>query len=97
MTRALTRRRVVVGGIAALVAGPYIIRSGLAQSAAINVGVIQPLSGANAQFGVNCRDGIELVADAINAAGGMKALGGAALGMKLADESVGERDQIVAI
>jgi hypothetical protein len=28
------------------------------------------LSGANAQFGINCRNGIELVADAINAAGG---------------------------
>ena len=74
---ALTRRRALAGGIAALVAGPSIIRSGLAQSAAINIGVIQPLTGANAQFGVNCRDGIELAADAINAAGGIKALGGA--------------------
>jgi branched-chain amino acid transport system substrate-binding protein len=75
----------VTGGIAALVASPYIIRSGLAQSVAINVGVIQPLSGANAQFGVNCRDGIELVADAINAAGGIKALGGAKLNLVVAD------------
>jgi branched-chain amino acid transport system substrate-binding protein len=75
----------VAGGVAALVAGPYIIRPGLAQSAAINVGVIQPLSGANAQFGVNCRDGIEIVADAINAAGGIKALGGAKVNLIVAD------------
>jgi branched-chain amino acid transport system substrate-binding protein len=33
-------------------------------------GAVQPLSGPNAQFGINCRNGIELVADAINAAGG---------------------------
>src|SRR5262249_6495674 len=73
---ALTRRRALTGGIAAIVAAPY-IRRGLAQGAIVKVGVIQPLSGANAQFGVNCRDGIELAADAINAAGGIKALGGA--------------------
>jgi branched-chain amino acid transport system substrate-binding protein len=73
--------------MAALVAGPYIVRSGLAQGAAINVGVIQPLSGANAQFGVNCRDGIELAADAINAAGGIKALGGVKVNLVVADAS----------
>jgi branched-chain amino acid transport system substrate-binding protein len=57
----------------------------LAQSAAINIGVILPLSGANAQFGVNCRNGIELAADAINAAGGIKALGGAKVSLVVAD------------
>jgi branched-chain amino acid transport system substrate-binding protein len=45
------------------------------QAKAVNVGVILPLSGANAQFGINSRNGIELVADEINAAGGVKALG----------------------
>jgi branched-chain amino acid transport system substrate-binding protein len=59
----------------------------LAQGAAINIGVIQPLTGANAQFGVNCRDGIEFAADAINAAGGIKALGGAQVNLVLADAS----------
>jgi branched-chain amino acid transport system substrate-binding protein len=49
------------------------------------VGVIQPLSGANAQFGINCRNGIELVADAINAAGGVKALGGAKINLIVSD------------
>ena len=47
--------------------------------------MIQPLSGANAQFGVNSRNGIELVADAINAAGGIKALGGAKINLVVSD------------
>jgi len=69
-TSTLTRRQAVTGGATALVAGPFVIRSGFAQGAAVNIGVIQPLSGANAQFGINCRNGIEFVADEINAAGG---------------------------
>src|SRR3984893_17236313 len=85
ITSALTRRRVAAGGTAALVLSPFIIRSGFAQRATVNIGVIQPLSGANAQFGVNCRNGIELVADEINAAGGIKALGGAKINLVVSD------------
>src|SRR3974377_891385 len=85
ITGALTRRRVAAGGTAALVLSPFIIRTGLAQRATINIGVIQPLSGANAQFGVNCRNGIEFVADEINAAGGIKALGGAKINLVVSD------------
>jgi branched-chain amino acid transport system substrate-binding protein len=66
----------MAGGAAALIVAPFVVRSGFAQRPTVNVGVIQPLSGANAQFGVNCRNGIEFVADAINAAGGIRALGG---------------------
>jgi branched-chain amino acid transport system substrate-binding protein len=77
IARALTRRQAITGGATTLVAAPFVIRSGFAQGAAVNIGVIQPLSGANAQFGINSRNGIEFVADAINAAGGIKALGGA--------------------
>jgi branched-chain amino acid transport system substrate-binding protein len=47
--------------------------------------VIQPFSGANAQFGINSRNGIELVADDINAAGGIKALGGAKINLVVSD------------
>ena len=75
----------MAGGTAALVAAPFVIRSGFAQRAAVNIGVIQPLSGANAQFGINCRNGIELVADAVNAAGGIKALGGARINLVVSD------------
>jgi len=68
-----------------LIVAPFVIRHGFAQSPAVNIGVIQPLSGANAQFGINCRNGIELVADAINAAGGIKALGGAKVNLIVSD------------
>jgi branched-chain amino acid transport system substrate-binding protein len=51
----------------------------------VNIGVILPLSGANAQFGINSRNGIELAADGINAAGGVKALGGAKINLVVAD------------
>src|SRR5262249_7487250 len=85
IVRALTRRQTMAGGVATLLAAPFVIRSVFAQRAAVNIGVIQPLSGANAQFGVNCRNGIELVADEINAAGGIKALGGAKLNLVVGD------------
>jgi branched-chain amino acid transport system substrate-binding protein len=87
ITGALTRRRAAVSGTAALVLSPFIIRTGFAQRATINIGVIQPLSGANAQSGVNCRNGIELAADEINAAGGIKALGGAKINLIAADST----------
>jgi branched-chain amino acid transport system substrate-binding protein len=51
----------------------------------VNIGVILPLSGANAQFGINSRNGIELAADGINAAGGITALGGAKINLVVAD------------
>ena len=81
----LTRRRAIAGGTAALIMAPFVIRHGFAQSSAVNIGVIQPLSGANAQFGINCRNGIEFVADAINAAGGIKALAGAKINLVVSD------------
>ena len=81
----LTRRRAMTGATAALIVAPFVVRTGFAQSPAVNVGVIQPLSGANAQFGINCRDGIELVSDAINAAGGIRALGGAKINLIVTD------------
>jgi branched-chain amino acid transport system substrate-binding protein len=85
IARALTRRRAMAGGAATLVAAPFVIRSSFAQGATVNIGVIQPLSGANAQFGINCRNGTELVADEINAAGGIKALGGAKIKLIVSD------------
>src|SRR6266567_286695 len=82
---ALKRRQVMAGGAAALITAPFVIRSSSAQPAAINIGVVVPLSGANAQFGVNSRNGIELVADQINKAGGIKALGGVKIELVIAD------------
>jgi branched-chain amino acid transport system substrate-binding protein len=82
---ALSRRQAMADGAAVLITAPFVIRSSSAQSAAINIGVVVPLSGANAQFGINCRNGIELVADGINAAGGIKALGGAKINLVVSD------------
>ncbi|POR50962.1 ABC transporter substrate-binding protein [Bosea psychrotolerans] len=72
-----------VGGIAM----PFVLRDAVAQGKAVNVGVVMPLSGANAQFGINSRNGVELVADEINAAGGIKALGGARINLVIADST----------
>jgi len=82
---ALTRRQAMARATATVMAAPFLIRSGFAQGAVVNIGVIQPLSGANAQFGINCRNGIEFVADLINAAGGIKALGGAKISLVVSD------------
>jgi branched-chain amino acid transport system substrate-binding protein len=85
LANSLTRRQATAGGVAALIGAPFVIRSTHAQGGAVNIGVIQPLSGANAQFGINSRNGTELVADAINAAGGIKALGGAKINLVVSD------------
>src|ERR1700692_3242901 len=53
----------------------------------LNVGVVVPLSGANAQFGINSRNGIELAADQINKAGGIATLGGAKINLIIADST----------
>ncbi len=43
------------------------------------------MSGPNAQFGINSRNGIELAADEINAAGGITELGGAKINLVVGD------------
>jgi branched-chain amino acid transport system substrate-binding protein len=78
-------RRAVLAGTASLLASPMVMRSARADAKSVNIGVVQPLSGANAQFGINSRNGIQLVADEINNAGGIKALGGAKINLIVAD------------
>jgi branched-chain amino acid transport system substrate-binding protein len=82
-TRRPTRRDTlsVLGGA---IAAPFVLRNAHAAEA-VNVGVVLPLSGANAQFGINSRNGIELLADQINKAGGIKALGGTKIELVVAD------------
>lgn len=84
-TLMMNRRQALLAGSAAALAAPFYARSGLAQSNVINVGVIQPLSGANAQFGINSRNGIQLVADEINANGGIASMGGAQINLVISD------------
>jgi len=78
-------RRTVLAGTAAILTAPYVISSARAEASPVNVGVIMPLSGPNAQFGVNSRNGVELVADEINSAGGIAELGGAKINLVVAD------------
>ena len=78
-------RRTVLSGTAAYLAAPFIISSARAEAPPVNVGVIMPLSGPNAQFGINSRNGVELVADEINKAGGIAELGGAKINLVVAD------------
>lgn len=79
----LSRRQALVGS-AMVLAAPFYARSSFAADT-VKVGVIQPLSGANAQFGINSRNGIELVAEEINAAGGIQSLGGAKIELVISD------------
>jgi branched-chain amino acid transport system substrate-binding protein len=78
--RAFLKSLAGAGALSAGAAAPA-----LGQAKPVNIGVILPLSGANAQFGINSRNGIQLVADEINAAGGVKALGGAKINLAVAD------------
>jgi branched-chain amino acid transport system substrate-binding protein len=52
---------------------------------AVKLGVIMPLTGGQAPFGIASQRGIELAAERINEAGGIKSLGGARLEIVVAD------------
>src|SRR5881398_1824399 len=56
-----------------------------AQPTTFKVGVIHPVTGPLAEPGQACRLGAQLAADAINAAGGIKSLGGMKLELLLGD------------
>ena len=72
-------------GAAAGTAGlgfPAVLR---AQARTFKVGVVHPVTGPLAEPGQACRLGAQMAADAINAAGGIKSLGGAKLELILGD------------
>jgi branched-chain amino acid transport system substrate-binding protein len=68
-------------GVAA-VGFPAVLR---AQAPTVKVGVVHPVTGPLAEPGQACRLGAQMAADAINAAGGVKALGGRKLELVLGD------------
>ncbi|MBI3452544.1 MAG: ABC transporter substrate-binding protein [Rhodospirillales bacterium] len=82
----ISRRRVLAAGAAGAAVGafgfPAILR---AQPAAIKVGVLHPVTGALSYSGTQSRAGALIAIEEINAAGGIKALGGAKLEAVLAD------------
>jgi branched-chain amino acid transport system substrate-binding protein len=85
MTIARPTRRcfLTTAAVGAAVAGfPLPLR---AQAPTFKVGVIHPVTGPLAEPGQACRIGAQMAADAINAAGGIKALGGRKLELLLGD------------
>jgi len=82
----IRRRDLLATGAAALGVGitgfPAVLR---AQAAPVKIGLIHPVSGFIAFSGSQCRAGAEMAIADINAAGGIKSLGGAMLEAVLAD------------
>ena len=56
-----------------------------AQAPSVKVGVVHPVTGPLAEPGQACRLGAQMAADAVNAAGGIKSLGGAKLELIVGD------------
>jgi branched-chain amino acid transport system substrate-binding protein len=69
-------------GAAAAVAAPAVLR---AQGTSVKVGILHPVSGALSYSGQQGRIGAQLAVEEINAAGGIKALGGAKIEPMLGD------------
>src|SRR6266542_485350 len=70
--RNISRRSLVKGSLAAIVTGAAISRSAFAQSSEpIMLGVSGPLTGPNAQYGAQWKQGFDLALDEIHAAGGI--------------------------
>ena len=81
---AISRRRILAGAgaTAAAVGFPAISR---AQAQSIKIGILHPVTGPLAYSGTQSRAGAVMALEAINAAGGIKSLGGAKLEAVLAD------------
>jgi branched-chain amino acid transport system substrate-binding protein len=81
-----TTRRVFLGYAAAAAtaatAGPSVLR---AQPRTVKVGMPSPVSGPMADVGQDSRLGAQLAVEAVNAAGGIKSMGGARIELLLAD------------
>ena len=79
-------RRTFLRGAAAASAGlggfPTVLR---AQPRTIKVGMVEPLSGPMADVGQDSRLGAQMAVEAVNAAGGIKSLGGARIELLVAD------------
>jgi branched-chain amino acid transport system substrate-binding protein len=83
MERHRVTRRTFLTATGAAVAGfPLPLR---AQAKTLKIGVIHPVTGPLAEPGQACRLGAQMAADAINAAGGIKALDGMKLELVLGD------------
>src|SRR5258706_2326330 len=83
-TRTTSRRTFLASSLAGAAAAGLVRPLG-AQPKTVKVGVIHPVTGPLAEPGQACRLGAQMAAEAINAAGGIKALGGIKLELLLGD------------
>jgi branched-chain amino acid transport system substrate-binding protein len=83
-TTRVTRRRFLraTAAATAVLGFPLPLR---AQAKTFKIGVVHPVTGPLAEPGQACRLGAQMAADAINAAGGIKALGGTKLELLVGD------------
>lgn len=86
MTHYINRRGLLkASGAMALLSGlasPSILR---AQTPVVKIGVLEPLTGNLAYNGTQCAAGAKFAAEAINAAGGIKSMGGAQIELVIVD------------
>jgi branched-chain amino acid transport system substrate-binding protein len=84
MTIRLTRRTFLTRAVcvAAVAAFPLPLR---AQPRTVKIGAIHPVTGGLAEIGQACRLGAQMAVDAVNAAGGIKSMGGAKFELLLGD------------
>ena len=80
----ITRRRALAYTMAAT-SGAFVGSASAQASRTVKIGTVVPLSGPFAAIGQNIRAGAEMAIDDINAAGGIKSLGGAKLELVAAD------------
>jgi branched-chain amino acid transport system substrate-binding protein len=72
--------------LSAAISGLLAISASVADAAdKVKIGILVPLSGPTAQFGINIRNGVELALEDVKAAGGIKSLGGAEVELVYAD------------
>ena len=77
MTRIRSTRRTFLGGLTAAAVGVPTLLQAVPRT--VKIGMVNPVSGPMADVGQDQRLGAQFAVEAINAAGGVKSLGGARL------------------
>ena len=85
MSKQQITRRTALGYTLAATTGAYVAGARAQSSAIVKVGTVVPLSGPWASIGQNIKAGADMAIDEINAAGGIKSLGGAKMQLVAAD------------